>query len=127
MPLYLLTGRDVHLGQPQKVAIEADTPEAATRFALSRGIAAESVEVVSDGTHQNLPERVTLMRVPAPTRASAFPASILRRRLMLIGIGLGLGGLMIVGTLFVLKAREHLLRQEMTPPPDSSISKPSKP
>lgn len=127
MPLYLLIGRDIHLGQDRSVAIEADDAQAATSFALSRGIQADSTKLVASGRPADVPPGVTIMRVPAPEPVFDPNYRPVRRRFKLVGIGLGIGVVLILGTLFVLKAREHLTRQEMTPPPGSSISRPTPP
>jgi hypothetical protein len=111
MPLFRVTGTDVHRQQPRVFFVEADSPDAAAAHMASRGIDSPLAAPVD----QPDPNAV-IFRVLPPAAALASPARAplpapLRRALFIFA-GLII---LVLMTWFVSRAREHLLRTDLRP------------
>jgi hypothetical protein len=101
MSCFRCKGRDVHVAAEREWWIVAGSAAEARAFSRSRGLEAEQIE---EADELKRPADALLMRVPAPPPE----AGPLRRRLLLMLLGVGLAIVLILGFLFTMKAREHL-------------------
>lgn len=90
--------------------IYLDAPDRARAAASlqARGLVVVDIQAV-----ERAPEGASVQRVHGPATGSAMPLGL--RRLVFVAVGVGLGLVVILGTLFVLRAREHLTRSDVRP------------
>lgn len=111
MPRFVVVGKDAFKGQPWRAVVEGDSAADIDAFVRSRLIVPGTIiELAAD---QATPPDTLEMRVPRPRLAK--PTSLVRRRVKLVLLGIGLALLVIAGTLFVNRAKEHLLREREVP------------
>lgn len=111
MPRFVVVGKDAFKSQPWRAVVEGGSAAEVDAFVRSRFIV--PVTVIELGMDQPAPPDTRVMRVPRPRLAK--PASPVRRRVKLVMLGIGLALLVIAGTLFVNRAKEHLLREREVP------------
>jgi hypothetical protein len=111
MPLFRVTGTDVHRQQPRVFFVEADTPDAAAAHMASRGIT-QPLAQPADAPDPN----AVIYRVPAanladaPNAYASLPPTL--RRFAII-----LAALLLLSFMawFITRAREHLTRTDLRP------------
>ncbi len=103
-----MRGVDEPSAAARALYIEAADEHRARASLASRGLVVASCEGID-----RAPEGESVQRVRGGIEREAMPAGL--RRLIFIAIGVGLGVVVIAGTVFVLRAREHLTRSDVRP------------
>lgn len=111
MHVFRVTCRDESAGREHTVFVEASDSAAAAAHLARHGFFDLSINQIAPG---EIPSDQSLVRVRGPEEhAAPLPAPI--RRVLLVVAGLGLGVVVILGVLFVMRAKEHLLRTDIHP------------
>lgn len=105
MALYRVNGVDVVFGRERVFYLEALSPESAAAYVRGREVRVEGVTPIAP---DEVPAGEAIVFVRSGEPGPRWPPGL--RRLVQVAIGLGLGVLLILGTLFVLRAMEHLGR-----------------
>lgn len=115
MPLFHVLAEHIENGAPWQGVFEAPSREPIAEQLAERGLMVVSCEQVSEpfSAEMNFLKRQRID--PKAENVPRTPAQRLRRRVLLICYGLGLGAVVILGTLFVNRAKEHLLRERQVP------------
>lgn len=131
MPIFRVTCRDESAGKEHTVFVEASDSTAAEGHLARHGFFDLRISQIAPG---EIPPDQSLVRVRGPGDQTApLPAPI--RRLLLVVAGLGLSVVVILGVMFVMRAKEHLLRTDIRPneppratpsaaPPPAPVAKP---
>lgn len=118
MPTYRIRGRDESQGNTHTLYVLAPSPETAVAHLTQRGFfECEATEIHPE----ERPADQALVRVRSAEEGPApMPESM--RRALLVSLGLGLAVFVILGVLFVNRAKEHLLRTDLRPnlPPNAN-------
>jgi len=115
MPLFHVLTEHVENGAPWQGVFEAPSREAVAEQLATHGLTVVSCERVSEPLSAQLASLRRQRIEPQADKVPRTPEQQLRRRILLISVGLGLGALIILGTLFVNRAKEHLLRERQVP------------
>lgn len=107
MPLFRVTGTDVHLHQPRVFFVDADTPAAAAAHMASRGIEATRAEPAAAPEANAVIHRVL---PPLPAAPPALPRPLRRAAMILAAILL-----LSFMAWFVARASQHLTRTDLRP------------
>ncbi|MFN0012695.1 MAG: hypothetical protein ACKVS8_13740 [Phycisphaerales bacterium] len=113
------TGRDVYLGHERIWFVRAPDAAAARAHAASKGLVAPVVEGIDEA---QVPADATVLLVREAQAREGVPRVV--KRMLLVALGVALALFLIAGFLFVLKAKEHLLRDRGRVPP--GVSTPAK-
>ncbi len=105
MALYRVQGVDVVVGRERVFYLEALGPESAAEYVRGREVRVEGVTPIG---REEVPAGEAVVYVRSGESGASLPTAL--RRVVLVAIGLGIGALLILGTLFVLRAMEHLGR-----------------
>lgn len=126
MDTFRVRCRDSLKGREHVVYLEAADAAAAAAHLAPRGLVPLHVDQIDPSQR---PADQTLVRVRSAAQPAA-PMPPIARRMLLVLVGLGLALLIILGTLFVSRAKEHLglpdhLRERRTPPAAAPDAVPS--
>ncbi len=116
-PTFRCSGADRYVGLPRVWFVCAADAEAARAHAQQKGLVAPAVERIETG---EVPRDATVLLARAAS-ADQSPGVVARRTLRVV-LGLALGLFVIAGFLFVMKAKEHLLRDRGRTPPGVSAA-----
>lgn len=116
MALYKLNTRTTLTGSAHEVYVRAVGEREARAYALGRELRVESVETLGDDDAPLGAAVITVRPVDTDEdeRSPGRARRTRRRRVLLVALGAGLGVLVVVGFLFVGKAKEHLGRRNIT-------------
>lgn len=113
---------EAHAPEHHTLYVEAESPGAARDVLTARGLDVAGVTMIDA---IEVPDGAGVQRAPsAARRPSLLRDNAPARRVIFMLIGIGAGLLVVVGALFVFRAREHLTRSDIQPRVPAGMKQP---